>query len=256
MILGTTGMLGRYVTAVLRKAGHKLRCPTRDELWPVIDGLWTGRGSVPDVIVNCVGAIPQRSPSSDDYRFANTLLPQRVAQLSQMLGIEFIHITTDCVFSGKKGNYSETDPHDADTLYGRSKSLGEPDNCTVIRTSIIGESTHGKGLLEWVRSHKAGSKINGYTNHRWNGVTCLELAHIIRYIIDTKSYWKGVRHYFSEPVTKAQLVSWINMAYYLGLEVIPVADTHSIDRTLTGSIDNFRGSILQQLKELQQFDGF
>jgi dTDP-4-dehydrorhamnose reductase len=111
-----------------------------------------------------------------------------------------IHITTDCVFSGRGGRYDENSLHDCLDDYGKSKSLGENQNLTIIRTSIIGEEkTNKKSLLEWVKSQK-NNLIFGYTNHFWNGVTCLEMSKFIFTLIKEQNYWKGVQHVYSPDI--------------------------------------------------------
>lgn len=108
-----------------------------------------------------------------------------------------IHPTTDCVFSGKKGGYVETDVHDELGSYGMSKSLGEPVGCTCIRTSIIGrELFNKKSFLEWVISNNNGT-ISGWSNHMWNGITCLEYCGVIEKIINEHLFWSGVKHIYS-----------------------------------------------------------
>jgi dTDP-4-dehydrorhamnose reductase len=144
-----------------------------------------------------------------------------------------IHITTDCVFSGKDGSYNELSEHDETNDYGMSKSLGELCNATIIRTSIIGEEVQNKrSLLEWVKSNK-GKDINGFVNHFWNGVTCLELSNVIYKIINEKLYWNGVRHIFSpKSVSKFELVSMINEVYNLNIKINPF-ETENVDKTIT-----------------------
>jgi dTDP-4-dehydrorhamnose reductase len=142
-------------------------------------------------------AIPQKNPDIRTYISTNTIFPHKLAEFSKNNGNKMIHITTDCVFSGKKGNYTETDKHDAEDIYGISKSLGEPIDICIIRTSIIGEEFTGKkSLIEWIKSCKNG-RIEGYGKFYWNGITCLELAKIILNIIKTNTYWYGVRHFFA-----------------------------------------------------------
>ena len=94
-----------------------------------------------------------------------------LSKVCKELNVKMIHITTDCVFSGKVGNYDENDRHDCDDIYGKTKLDGEPKNSCVIRTSIIGESKNERGLLEWAKN-TASQRITGYTNHWWKGVTC------------------------------------------------------------------------------------
>ena len=131
-----------------------------------------------------------------------------------------IHITTECVFSGKKGGYNENDIHDATDIYGISKSLGEPVDVCIIRTSIIGEELYSKkSLIEWIKSCKNGT-IDGYDKFYWNGITCLEVANIIFNIIKTDNYWQGVRHFFcNTTVSKYELCNIINDIYKLNIDI-------------------------------------
>ena len=150
-----------------------------------------------------------------------------------------IHITTDCVFSGKDGNYDENSIPDEINDYGLSKSLGELCKGTIIRTSIIGEEANNKrSLLEWVVSNK-GNTINGFTNHMWNGITCLQLAKIIDIIIRDDLYWNGVQHIFSpRSVSKYELVSMINDVYKLNITVISVDAELGTNKTISSIHDN------------------
>lgn len=183
-------------------------------------------------VINCIGAIPQRHGDDDirAYIKVNTKFPLKLEQACCSIGSLLIHITTDCVFDGTKGRYSELSPHTARDIYGVSKSLGELDHSCVIRTSIVGEADHSKGLLEWVRNRHA--TINGFVNHHWNGVTCLQLAKFIAEIIRNKSWWYGVRHYHSDDITKFQLIEKIIKTYDLNVKVIPFVTTQAVDRTL------------------------
>jgi GR25 family glycosyltransferase involved in LPS biosynthesis len=158
------------------------------------------------------------------------------------------------VFSGKDGFYNEDSFHDCIDDYGKSKSLGENPSLTIIRTSIIGEEVENKkSLLEWVRSNK-NQNINGYLNHFWNGVTCLELSKQICNIIQTNSYWNGIRHYYSpDAVSKYELVSNINEIYKLGNNIIPTMEKYC-DRTLTSKYDcPVKTIIKDQIIELKEY---
>ena len=179
-----------------------------------------------------------------------------IASLNKM---KFIHVTTDCVFSGSKGNYVETDEHDEINNYGISKSLGELGyNTTVIRTSIIGEELKNKySLLEWVKKHN-NTTLNGYTNHHWNGVTCLQLAKIINKMINENIWWNGVRHIFSPTsVTKYELVNMINHTYELNNTIEPLETENAVNKTLNSIYDvNYTFDIPEldvQINELRAF---
>jgi dTDP-4-dehydrorhamnose reductase len=140
---------------------------------------------------------------------------------------------------GKEGNYLEDTPHDALDVYGKTKSLGEPENCTVIRTSIIGEEiNNSRSLVEWIKSRK-DLDANGFTNHKWNGVTCLELAKCIDSIIKNNNFWSGVRHVLSPTsVTKDVLLKLINDRYNLNITINNTAAATPCDRSLGSNHKN------------------
>ncbi len=190
-----------------------------------------------DIIINCAGVIPQASKqrglNTRLYFTINSLFPVILSQLCDKYESKMIHITTDCVFSGREGNYNENSIHDEINDYGLSKSLGELCKATIIRTSIIGEEVNNKrSLLEWVKSN-SGKEINGYTNHFWNGVTCLQLAKIVEKIILENKFWNGIRHIFSpRSVSKFELVSMINSAYNLGIKINKFETETCIDKTI------------------------
>lgn len=242
-IFGSNGMLGNYVKTYLSQY-YEILVLTRNDydlsklnINSLEELLLNKSLEKYDIIVNCAGVIPQstkqRSLNSKLYFTINSLFPVILSQLCDKVGAKMIHITTDCVFSGKDGSYNELSEHDETNDYGMSKSLGELCNATIIRTSIIGEElTNKRSLLEWVKSNK-GKEINGFSNHFWNGVTCLQLAKIIYKIIHENLYWSGVRHIFSpKSVSKFELVSMINEAYDLNVKIIP-NETEHVDKTIT-----------------------
>ena len=167
-----------------------------------------------------------------------------------------IHVTTDCVFSGKEGKYNEKSIHDEINDYGMSKSLGELCKATIIRTSIIGEEVNNKrSLLEWVKSN-SGKEINGYENHYWNGVTCLQLAKIVNEIINTGNYWNGVRHIFSpRSVSKYELVTIINDIYNLKIKINKFKTPESVNKTITSIYENMFTipDLQKQIEELNKY---
>lgn len=233
LIIGSTGMLGntakKYFKNVetLDRAELDLTDCSYEELAVAIDSKRC------DVVINCAGLIKQRSVTDAQMVAVNSLFPHRLAEICSLFGQKLFHITTDCVFSGLHGNYDELSPHDAKDLYGRSKSMGEPlRGCMVIRTSIIGEEEKNKlSFLEWVRSN-AGGTIDGYIDHFWNGVTCLELCKTINGILRGDWYEEGTHHLFSETVNKYRLASIVNEVYDLGIKINPKS-TQLCDRTLT-----------------------
>jgi len=237
IIFGSTGMLGKYVSDYFSTRRYEVIASTRDD----VDAANTSPAELiskglrsTDIMINCAGLIKQRkNVSNSDFVMVNAVFPHQLAAACESVGSELIHITTDCVFSGAKGPYLESSLHDELDVYGRTKSLGEPDNATVIRTSIIGEEASGfLSLLEWVKSN-AGKEVNGYTDHFWNGITCLQFAKICEDIINNKLYWKGVKHVFSpETLSKKELTELISMVYELDITVNPYETGTPCDRSL------------------------
>jgi dTDP-4-dehydrorhamnose reductase len=186
------------------------------------------------------------------------VFPHILAGICSRLGIKLIHASTDCVFSGKDGNYNEKYTPDETKIYGLSKRLGEPENCCIIRTSIIGEQIkHKYSLLEFVKS-KNGQSIQGYTDHYWNGITCLQFAKSLDKIIRKNLYWVGVKHIFSpDVVSKYDLVQMISKTWGIDMFIEPVTNGHC-DKTLTtihGLCNELHiPPISKQLNELQQFN--
>jgi dTDP-4-dehydrorhamnose reductase len=236
-ILGANGMLGTYASKFLKSKYDVIpltRADYGDQATSVsiIDFL-KDKVSVKDVIINCIGAIKQKDYSITESINLNSVIPLHLSILKQMFDCNIIHITTDCVFDGQSGWYNELSIANAKDVYGITKYNGEYTNLTIIRTSIIGEENKGKlSLIEWVKSNK-NSSINGYINHIWNGVTCLELCREIDKIINKGILWNGVKHYYtSQHITKYSLVKIINDVYKLNNEVIPVESEQPINRAL------------------------
>jgi dTDP-4-dehydrorhamnose reductase len=141
------------------------------------------------------------------------------------------------VYSGRTGNYNESSTHDCLDAYGKSKSLGEPDNCMVLRTSIIGEEIHKKiSLIEWAKSQK-GKTVSGFTNHLWNGITTQQYAIICQKIIEQNLYSKELYHVFSNHITKYDLLKLFNKRFDLDLNIEKKESEEIIDRTLSSLKD-------------------
>ena len=268
MLFGSTGMLGNYVLNVL-KNNYTVLCINKDvfnietAVWEDIYNIIKNTLNENDIIINCSGIIPQKFDENNlnlkKYICLNTLFPHKLNEFSIILNLKFIHITTDCVFNGLKGDYLKNDIHTANNLYGITKSLGEPYNATVIRTSIIGEEVFGKkSLLEWVKSNKNG-KICGYLNHTWNGITCLTLAKIISEIIEKNLFWKGVQHICSPNiVNKYELCCYINEIYNLNINIKGINAKETKNMTLKDDNNEYKYDfnidlIYTQIKDLKQY---
>lgn len=191
----------------------------------------------PQIILNCIGLIKQRDNSDNQPEaiFINSLLPHQISKVCNELGIRFIHFSTDCVFSGRKGNYKESDLPDARDIYGLSKFMGEINgkNNLTIRTSIIGhELKNSLGLLEWFLGEK--KDIKGYSRAIFSGLTTLEVSRFLLDHIFKNNKIYGVYHLASEPITKLKLLKIINNVYKCKKNIIS-SSSLKINRSLDGS---------------------
>ncbi|HWC25535.1 MAG TPA: SDR family oxidoreductase [Solirubrobacteraceae bacterium] len=191
----------------------------------------------PDVVVNCIGIVKQLRAAHDPIASIsiNSLFAHRVAQLCRREGARLIQISTDCVFSGRTGGYSERDIPDPVDLYGRSKLLGEvaDGECLTVRTSIIGRELSGaSGLLEWFLAQEGS--VRGFRRAIFSGLTTAALARILAAIISEHPALCGIRHVASAPISKHDLLCMLRDAYGSSVEVVPDDDV-VIDRSLDGS---------------------
>lgn len=188
----------------------------------------------PDVVINCIGLIKQLA-DADDVLITlpiNTMLPHRLANLCKLIDARLIHMSTDCVFSGDKGNYKETDISDAKDLYGKSKYLGEVDyaNAVTLRTSIIGhELDSANGLVEWFLSQKISCK--GYQYAIFSGLPTVVLAKIMRDVVMLNKSLSGVYHVAAKPISKYDLLKLVAKVYGKKIDIIPDGKL-KIDRSL------------------------
>ena len=190
--------------------------------------------TLPDVIVNCVG-LTKHKPEADDPLITipiNTLMPHRLAKLCNLIGARLIHISTDCVFSGEKGEYLESDFADAKDIYGKSKALGEINypNTITLRTSTIGhELNSAHGLLEWFLSQDKSCK--GYSRAIFSGMPTIVLAQIISDVVIPNKELSGTYHVSAKPINKHELLKLIAKVYGKSIQI---TDDNSlvIDRSL------------------------
>jgi dTDP-4-dehydrorhamnose reductase len=192
----------------------------------------------PDVVINAVGVIKQL-PTAKDPIVAltiNSLFPHKLASLCQASGSRLITLSTDCVFNGRRGMYTEEMNADAEDLYGRTKYLGEavgPQSLT-LRTSIIGrELGSAHSLVEWFLSNRGG-KVKGFTKAIYTGFPTIVMAEIIADLIENHQDLSGLYHVSSEPINKYELLCLIRDAYKISVEIEPDED-FQIDRSLDSS---------------------
>jgi len=191
----------------------------------------------PNVVINCIGLVKQLAESSDPLTALpiNSLLPHRLARLSALLGARFVHMSTDCVFSGSKGMYSESDESDANDLYGRSKFLGEVDypNAVTLRTSIIGHELVGsRSLVGWFLSQN--QTVRGFKKAIFSGLPTVEIARLIRDYVLPNSDLHGLYHVSADPISKFDLLRLISDIYGKSID-IEVDESFVIDRSLNSS---------------------
>jgi len=257
LVLGATGMLGntlvRFFSAV---NGVRVYSTVRSTVRPAYvdslrnvtvvtsvdvenqDGLLNLFRQVrPDVVINAIGLIKQQADANEPLSAVpiNTMLPHRLAMLCSLVGARFIHISTDCVFSGAKGMYTEDDFPDAYDLYGRTKLLGEVDypNAVTLRTSMIGHELHSsKSLICWFLAQEEA--VKGYRRAVFSGFPTVELARLIQDFVLPHEDLYGLYHVSAAPINKYDLLTRVAKVYGKSIEIVP-DDSLQIDRSLDSS---------------------
>jgi dTDP-4-dehydrorhamnose reductase len=201
-----------------------------------------------DYVINSIGiTIPFAMENAALTFFINGALPHILANI---FGDRLIHITTDCVYNGKEGfPYDENSLKTPVDIYGLSKSLGEPQNCLTIRTSIIGKELESfTGLLEWFL-HQPNKEVNGFTEHYWNGVTTKQFGKICDQIMSDRGRYPktGVYHVFSTTVSKYEMLQKFKKKYNLDVQVNEEKE-NKLNRSLS-TVKN-----LNELLEVHSFD--
>lgn len=258
LVLGGSGMLGHKVFETLRERFDV--CATfRDA-----DGAWAEfpmyadksravagvdamefesvaravREAGPDAVVNCIGVVKQVRAAHEPVPCIsiNALFPHRLAELCREVGARLIHMSTDCVFSGRRGRYTEDDPSDAEDLYGKTKSLGEVGGpgALTIRSSIIGRDfRRDTGLVEWFLSNRGG-RVKGFRRAIYTGLTTRAMSEMIGRVIADFPDLSGLWHVASEPINKYDLLVRLRDTFDLDICVEP-EDSFFCDRSLDGS---------------------
>ena len=193
------------------------------------------RNAEPDVAINAVGIVKQLPESEDPIAALtiNSLFPHRLAALCRATGCRLITLSTDCVFNGRKGSYTEDDVSNAEDLYGRTKFLGEVrrEQCLTLRTSIIGrELTSSHSFVEWFLSNRGGS-VRGYSEAIYTGFPTIVMAEIIAKVIQDHPDLSGLYHVSSDPINKYDLLRLVRDAYGVQVDIEPYAE-YRIDRSL------------------------
>lgn len=254
LVLGVTGMLGNTVFRLFSESsGYEVVGSARSKnvykFFPqnlakrvicdvnvdnVDDLIVLFERSKPDIVINCIGLVKQIVEADDPLRAIpiNSILPHRLARLCKLVGARLIHLSTDCIFSGDKGMYTEHDESDARDLYGRSKYLGEinSSNSITLRTSIIGHELSGaRSLVDWFLAQEG--HVKGYRRAIFSGLPTLEVARVIRDFVIPFPQLTGVYHLSVDPIDKFTLLNLIAKIYGKSVVIIP-DDNLIIDRSL------------------------
>lgn len=253
LILGGGGMLGHKVWQLARGQFNTMATVRgdagtmetygfpREEVVPHVDAddfesvVRAFDRAKPDVVINCIGIVKQRPSASDAVATIgmNSLFPHKVRALCDTRRARMIHVSTDCVFSGSKGSYIETDQSDAEDLYGRSKYLGEVngEGAVTLRTSLIGRELSGStGLVEWFLANRGG-RVDGYYRAIFSGLTSILLARTILDVACNQPKLSGLYHVSVDPISKYELLKLLNDAYAANVEIVR-SDRVAIDRSL------------------------
>lgn len=257
LILGASGMLGNAMLRVFSTAPRftvvaTVRSKKNIDLLPahlrayLIPGIDVENSDIlisllstvrPRIVINCIGLVKQLVDVEDPLLALpiNSIFPHRLARLCGAVGARLIHMSTDCVFSGGKGMYTEEDFADADDLYGRSKFLGEVDypNAITLRTSIIGHELEGaRSLINWFVSQHG--QVKGFRRAIFSGLPTVEIATLIRDYVIPRPALRGVYNVSAEPISKFELLSLVARTYGKDIEIVP-DDDFVIDRSLDSS---------------------
>lgn len=256
VVLGANGMMGSMLVYVAKTKNINVHAVHRSQFDVLRNSISTLDGIVnaskdTTVLVNCIGCIPQKKYRDEDYRKINQEFPHSLSEYCKQKGLYLIHLSTNCVFSGKRENMSETDVPDADDTYGITKLLGEPTYGVVIRSSIIGpERNSSSGLFAWYTQNKE-KRVNGFLHQYWNGLTTLELSHFILEQINDSCLASRVLHVYSKiTVSKYELLCLIKDIFLTTVAIDPI-DCPVKQYTLTSTVVEARKSIKDQLYDLK-----
>ncbi len=269
LVIGSNGMAGHIITQYLKNQGHDVQTTARNkanyfldiENTSIVKSFLDGIKHDYDFIINCIGLLVKDSIDRPDRAaIINSWFPHAIEQATKHSHTKLIHLSTDCVFDGKKGDYVESDLHTEMNAYGSSKSLGEVNNNKDItfRMSIIGTEIkeNGSGLLNWLLKNK-DTEIPGWENAWWNGITTLQLAKCINQYINNPTI-SGVFHLVNNEnkINKYDLLCKINQVFGLNKNIIKTQGPKPVNKILINTRDDFDFDIPDydtQLRELKDF---
>jgi dTDP-4-dehydrorhamnose reductase len=270
LIVGSNGMAGHVVAKYMHQQGHDITTVARtnaDYLLDIEDTkfakqFFEERKHEYDAVINCIGLLVKDSIDRPDRAaIINSWFPHCLENVFKDTSTKIIHLSTDCVFDGKKGDYIESDIHSEMNAYGSSKSLGEINNTKDItfRMSIIGPEikNNGTGLLNWVVTN-TDDELQGWENAWWNGITTLQLAKCInRCLANSNDMW-GVYHLVNNDIkiNKYELLCKINSVYNLNKTIVKTVGPKPVNKILLNTRKEIEFDIPDydtQLIELKNF---
>jgi len=229
LVFGGSGLVGGALKRVLGGLEHEIVAPTRFE-YDILNGpppreLFRGVSAVVNV------AVVKPPPPPDISARVNSQFPHELAAVCAQTGAKLIHLSSDGVFSGVSGPYNENAARDPNDEYGVQKLAGEPEGCLVLRTSVIGPEQRGyQSLLCWFLQQK--DSVSGYVDQQWNGVTSLTLARAIGRLAELDLVRPGVRHIYSDDVSKFELLSRLAKVFARDVVIRPARAPVARDRRL------------------------
>lgn len=265
LIIGSTGMLGHVVKKHFENKGYEVFATSREKdsaLYFDATKNMTDLENIilevkPDAVINCIGILNKAAEERKAVAvLINSYLPHYVDDLSVKHGFKFVHVSTDCVFDGKKGEYNETSEKDAKNFYGQSKALGEIDNDrnVTLRTSIVGPDSNpnGIGLFKWFMDQTG--EVKGFTNVIWTGVTTIELAKQMEVAINNNL--TGLYHVVNgDKIDKYSLLELFKKHFNKDITIIPNSDYKS-DKSLVVTRADFKFNIPsydEMIREMRQW---
>ncbi|QGQ48273.1 SDR family oxidoreductase [Metabacillus sediminilitoris] len=251
LILGATGMAGHVIAIYLKEQGHEVTALTRRP-FPYCENIIADITNLPivsetinngkyDAVINCIGILNEFAEENKHQAvFLNSYLPHYLSYQTRESKTKIIHMSTDCVFSGKSGNYNENSIRDGETFYDRSKALGELENekDLTFRNSIIGPdiNEYGIGLFNWFMEQNG--EINGFTKAIWTGVTTLTLAKAMEKAMENNL--AGLYNLVNnDSITKYELLKLFNKYFKDNKLTINKSDKVSLDKSLINSRNDF-----------------
>lgn len=240
-LFGSTGMAGSAISFHLQSLGFEVQNFPRKIFDILLSSVSELNLAGIDFVVNAAGMINRREKDIDfanQARIVNTNFPLALADVCARRRIPMLHISTDCVFDGQKGKYTETDAVSVKDLYAETKYLGEPENAMVLRLSMVGpEQINFYSLLCWFLRQKG--ECAGYTNHHWDGLTTIQLAEVIADIVEKDLFQNGLFHIYSTDITKQNLLELFKRYFQKEIEIHPVAAAQVRDMRLRTNHSRF-----------------